>query len=228
VSVADAAKDAFYRVCRYPSAASMCALTGARHFNVPDVRALQGGMLLASNHQSFLDPVLVGMSMPRPLNFLARQSLFRVPGFSALIRALGAHPLRRGRMDAAAIRTMLRLLRGGRWVLVFPEGTRTRDGSLGSFRPGSAELASRAGVPVLPVCIEGAHRAWPRHSALPRPARVAVAYGKPIQPRGRDGGPIMEEVVDQIGAMRRFLRDYCLPAGRNDRPAAWQPRHKAE
>jgi 1-acyl-sn-glycerol-3-phosphate acyltransferase len=222
-------QEAFYRVCRHPCVAGLSALTGVRHFNVPDTSEPEGGMLLVSNHQSFLDPVLVGMSMPRPLHFLARQSLFRSPGFRELIRALGAHPLQRGRMDPAAIRTVLRLLRGGRWLLVFPEGTRTRDGSLGRFRPGSAELAARAGVPVLPVCIEGAHRAWPRHQPLPRPARVAVAYGDPLYPRGRSGEQVMEEAVDQIGAMRGFLQGYCLPWGRRDRPPAmWQPTHGEE
>lgn len=220
---ADMLQEAFYRVCRYPCVAALSTLTGVRHFNVPDTGDPEGGMLLVSNHQSFLDPVLVGMSMPRPMDFLARRSLFRAPGFRELIRALGAHPLRRGRMDPAAMRSMLRLLRGGRWVLVFPEGTRTRDGSLGRFRPGSAELASRARVPVLPVCIEGADRAWPRHQALPRPARVAVAYGQPVWPGGLSGEQVMGRVVDQIGVMRRFLRGYCLHGVRHHRPPArWQ------
>ena len=205
----DMLKEAFYRACRYPSANAMCALTGVRHFNVPDISAPEGGMLLVSNHQSFLDPVLVGMAMPRPLNFLARESLFRFPGFRELIRALGAHPLQRGRMDPAAIRTVLRLLRGGQWLLVFPEGTRTRDGSLGRFRPGSAELAARAEVPVLPVCIQGAHRAWPRHQPLPQPARVAVAYGDIIQSRDRTGREIMDRAVRQIRRMKGRLQHYC-------------------
>ncbi len=106
------------------------------------------------------------------------------------------------------MRTMLRLLRGGRWLLVFPEGTRTRDGSLGRFRSGSAELAIRAGVPILPVCIQGAHRAWPRHQALPRPARVAVAYGHPIPAGGREGHELMDEVAGRIGRMHRRLGRY--------------------
>lgn len=201
-------QEAFYRTCRHFCVGAMSALTGVRHFNVPDTGDPADGMLLVSNHQSFLDPVLVGMSMPRPLHFLARQSLFRFPGFRELIRALGAHPLQRGRMDPAAIRTVLRLLRGGRWLLVFPEGTRTRDGSLGRFRPGSAELAARAGVPVLPVCIQGADRAWPRHQPLPRPARVAVAYGEPIPPEGRDGDRLMQLATRQIEQMHSQLNRY--------------------
>jgi len=208
LAVGDTLQQLFYRACRHPCVSAMSVLTGVRHFNVPDVSAIEGGMLLVSNHQSFLDPVLVGMAMPQPLDFLARQSLFRFPGFRALIRGLGAHPLQRGRMDPAAMRTMLRLLRGGRWLLVFPEGTRTRDGTLGEFRPGSAELATRAEVPILPVCIQGAHRAWPRHQPLPRPARVAVAYGNPIPPEGRKGEELMDEAVGRIARLHRWLERY--------------------
>jgi 1-acyl-sn-glycerol-3-phosphate acyltransferase len=187
----------------------MSALTGVRHFNVPDLDRVEGSLLLASNHQSFLDPVLVGMALPRPLNFAARSTLFTNPAFGTLIRALGAHPLQRDRVDPRGIRTLLRLLRDGRRLLVFPEGTRTRDGALNPFRPGTGVLAVRTGTPVLPVCIEGAQRAWPRHRLLPRPARVAVAFGEIIHPDGRTGEELMKEVEASVYNMQRYLRDYC-------------------
>jgi len=199
------ARYAFYSVCRCISAPAMMVLTGVRHFDVPEIR---GGLLIASNHQSYLDPVLVGMALERPIHYLARRELFRVPGFGTLIKALGAHPVKRGHADAGALRTAMDLLRRGEALLVFPEGTRTRDGQLGEFRPGVGALAVRCGVPVLPVCIEGAYRCWPRSRLLPRPARVAVAYGEIIETKDRDGREVTEAIAEHIGRLHRFLRDH--------------------
>ncbi|NIN09813.1 MAG: 1-acyl-sn-glycerol-3-phosphate acyltransferase, partial [Gemmatimonadales bacterium] len=95
--------------------------------------------------------VLVGVAWPEPICYLARRSLFRIRGLALLMRALGGHPISRGTVDVAGMRTALRLLRRGKTVLVFPEGTRTRDGSLGRFRSGAAALARRCGVPIVPA-----------------------------------------------------------------------------
>jgi 1-acyl-sn-glycerol-3-phosphate acyltransferase len=190
----------------------MMLYTGVRHFNVPDLRG-RGGLLLASNHQSFFDPVLVGMALPEPICYLARSGLFETPGFGALIRALGAHPIARGRADARALKTVLRLLAEGEAVLMFPEGTRTRDGSLGRFKPGVAAIAIRAGVPVLPVCVAGVYRCWPRTRALPRPGRTAVAYGEPVPPEGASAQGMTDEVRRRVTAMQERLRAYLARTG---------------
>ena len=152
-----------------------------RHFHVPDLRRMAGGMLIASNHESFFDPVLVGMGLPEPIFYLARRSLFRIPVFGQVIRVVGARPVSRGAVDGQALRLMLKLLRGGQRLLMFPEGTRSRDGSLGPFKKGVAAVAVRCGVPVLPVAVAGAREAWPRTSVLPRPGRR--------RPRRRAGTP---------------------------------------
>ena len=200
-------QNALYLVCRELSASATMALTSVRHFNVPDLSAL-GGVVIAGNHQSYLDPVLIGGPIERRVHFLARSTLFEAPGFGPLIRLVGAHPVRRGEVDRAALRTMMSLLRSGEALVVFPEGTRTPDGSLGVFRPGVASISARCGVPVLPVCIEGAFRCWPRGAALPRPARVAVAFGEPLWPQGRDGRGVTRAMVEQIEGMQKFLCDY--------------------
>jgi len=184
------------------------ALTGVRHFNVPNVRRMHGGMLFVSNHQSFLDPVLVGMALNEPLCYLARRTLFDVPVLGTLIRALDTYPVARGQVDPAALKMMLKLLRRGERLLMFPEGTRTRDGALGVFRSGAAAIAVRTGVPVLPVCIEGAYRCWPRTRALPLPARVAVKYGRPIASQGMSAEELTDLVRSRILEMRGFLRRY--------------------
>lgn len=206
------ARHAFYRFCRHLCIGSLTLFTAVRHFNVPPVSELRRGLLIASNHQSFLDPVLIGMAWPYPIDYMARSSLFKPPGFGGLIRALGAHPVQRGRVDRSGLRTILRVLREGRPLLMFPEGTRTRDGSLGRFRSGVGALAVRCGVPVLPACIEGAFESWPRQRALPRPGRIAVAYGSFIEPDGLDEPEVTARMQDQISGLQTKLREYLATA----------------
>lgn len=142
----------------------------------------RGGVVVASNHQSFLDPPLVGVAVARPLHYLARRSLF-VPGFGRLLRALNAFPVERGEADLRAIRQAIRLVRDGAALALFPEGTRTADGQVHAFKPGFALVAARGGVPIVPVAVHGAFEAWPRTRLLPVPGRcVSVAYGEPMPP----------------------------------------------
>jgi 1-acyl-sn-glycerol-3-phosphate acyltransferase len=183
-------------------------LTGVRHFNVPDIGRRRGGLLIASNHQSFLDPMLVGMALPGPICYLARRSLFRTPGFGALLRAVGVHPVRRGAVDAGALKAVLRMLRRGGTVVMFPEGTRSRDGTLGRFKTGAAAIALRCGVPLLPVCVEGAYECWPRTRLLPRPGRVAVAFGKELAPGDGTADELTRRLRAEIEELRASLRRY--------------------
>ena len=199
------ARGLLYSLCHLASGSVASCLTGVRHFDVPDMERL-GAVLLAGNHQSFLDPVLVGMALSEPVHYLARSGLFRVPGFGQLIRALGAHPVRRGMPDAEAIRWVHQVLRDGEPLLMFPEGTRTRDGSLGRFRPGVGSVAVRCDVPVIPVCIHGAFESWPRTHALPRPARVAVAFGPPLRAKDGDEQDLTRRLAERVAHMQKALR----------------------
>ena len=139
----------------------------------------QGPVLLVANHSSFLDPPLVGGVAPRPLSFMAKAELFRVPLLGALIRRLNARPVRREGADAGALRTALRVLQEGGVLLMFPEGTRGPEGTLREPKPGAAMLAVMSGAAVVPVFVQGSGRAWPRGHALPRPAKVRVTFGAP-------------------------------------------------
>jgi 1-acyl-sn-glycerol-3-phosphate acyltransferase len=141
-----------------------------------------GGVLVMSNHQSNLDPVLVGLAMDRRLNYLARDTLFGFAPFRWLIRSLDAIPIDREGLGLAGLKETLRRLRRGELVLIFPEGTRTRDGSLQPLRPGFCAVARRAGVPLLPVALDGAFDAWPRSRRLPRLARIHVQFAPPLGP----------------------------------------------
>jgi 1-acyl-sn-glycerol-3-phosphate acyltransferase len=139
-----------------------------------------GPVLLVANHSSFLDPPLVGGVAPRPLSFMAKAELFRVPLLGPLISRLNARPVRREGADASALRTALRILQEGGVLLMFPEGTRGPEGMLREPKPGAAMLAVLSGAAVVPVFIQGSGRAWPRGQRLPRPAKVIVTFGKPF------------------------------------------------
>jgi len=140
----------------------------------------RGGALVVSNHQSYLDPILVALGTQRSIHPMARETLFRFPPFAMLIRSLYAFPVRRASADLGAIREAMRRLKDGAVVLMFPEGTRTRDGSIAPLQAGPITIAGRAGAAVVPVVIEGAFEAWPRTCWLPRPHQVRVAFGRPL------------------------------------------------
>lgn len=140
----------------------------------------KGGLLLVSNHASYVDPVVLGVACPRPLYFFARWGLFQNPLFGALIRALHAFPVRVGRTDKEAILESIEKLIEGKTVVLFPEGSRSWDGSLRQGHTGAGLLAVRSRVPVLPVYIQGSHEALPRGAKMIRPKKISVHFGKPL------------------------------------------------
>jgi 1-acyl-sn-glycerol-3-phosphate acyltransferase len=174
----------------------------------------RGGVLVVSNHQSYLDPVLVAVGMPRPFHPMARESLFKFLPFALLIRSVYAFPVRRASADLGAVREAMRRLKDGAVVLMFPEGTRTRDGSIAPLRAGPITIAGRAGVPVVPVVVEGAFDAWPRTCWLPRPHTVRVAFGRPLSAEEVAAGDpetlikvLWQRMQDLQAELRRLPRD---------------------
>jgi 1-acyl-sn-glycerol-3-phosphate acyltransferase len=140
-----------------------------------------GPILLLSNHQSNLDPVLVGVACPRQLRYLAKKALFFWP-LSWLIRSLGAVPIDLHGSAISGLKTMLRLLKQDEAVLVFPEGSRTPNGKLQPFKAGFCPLARRSGAAIVPVAIEGAFHSLPLRARFPRPVQIALQFGPPIMP----------------------------------------------
>jgi 1-acyl-sn-glycerol-3-phosphate acyltransferase len=144
--------------------------------NVPE----QGGVILASNHASFLDPPLVGSGLKRDINYLARESLFRFPGIGALLRSWNAVPVDRDGGGAKGLKIILDRLLAGNGIILFPEGTRTKDGQLQPARSGIGLTVIKSAAPVVPVRVFGTFEAFGRHIKFPKPRRVIVKYGKPL------------------------------------------------
>jgi 1-acyl-sn-glycerol-3-phosphate acyltransferase len=142
----------------------------------------QGGGMLLSTHQSGLDPILVGLACNRNLNFLARSTLFKNPAFSFFLKIVDSIEIDRERGGLSGLREMLSRLRSGKVVLLFPEGTRTQDGSIGVVKPGFFPIAKRSDVPLIPVAIVGAFECMPKGSKWIFPKPIAVVFGKPIPP----------------------------------------------
>jgi len=150
--------------------------------NVPK----SGGFIIGSNHQSFLDPILIGLvaGPKRQTHYMARKTLFFWP-LRWLINLYNAFPIERDKADFKALAMAEARIKAGLPVMVFPEGTRTRDGKLGRVRSGAARLSLATGAPIIPCYIYGAFRAWPRGKAFPRPIRgMVVRLGAPVYPEG--------------------------------------------
>ena len=141
---------------------------------------LQGPVILAANHASFLDPPLVGAGLPRAISYLARQNLFKYPGIGWLLRSWNAVPVDREGGGGAGLKAILNRLLAGGGIILFPEGTRSSDGQLRPPQSGIGLTVIKSKAPVVPVRVFGTHEAWGRHSKLPRPRRVVVRYGEAL------------------------------------------------
>jgi len=140
-----------------------------------------GPCLLAANHASYVDPVVLAMASPRPVRFIVDQQQYRRPLVHWIAARTGAIPVGNSSRDVGAVRRALRALRRGDVLGIFPEGGRSGDGTLKPGKPGAALLALRGDVPLVPVGIVGAYRAYPRHRLVPRPAPITVRFGTPLR-----------------------------------------------
>ena len=140
-----------------------------------------GPVILAMNHQSYLDPPLAGNACDRAIYFLARHTLLNVPILGWLLPKLNVIPVDQEGMDRSALKAVIRLLKANQGVLIFPEGARTLDGNLQPALPGVGLIIAKTLAPVVPMRIFGAHEALPRGGGRFRLARITVVVGEPIR-----------------------------------------------
>jgi 1-acyl-sn-glycerol-3-phosphate acyltransferase len=176
-----------------------------------------GGAILASNHQSLVDIPLFVAALPREVRFLAKRELGRIPLFGTAMTAAGNLFVDRGDPQDTVhlVRRATERMERRQMVVVFPEGTRSRDGTIGEFKPGAFYLARKTGVPLLPVLITGGHKALPRGSLLFRPSALSVKVLPPVT--ADDGRPLAREAMAEetrrrILSARREREDQCSGA----------------
>ncbi len=144
-------------------------------------RMIQSGpVILAANHQSYFDPPLAGNASDRPIYFLARRNLMNVPVLGWLLPKLNVIPVNQEGIDRSALKALIQVIKAGNAALVFPEGSRTMDGSLQSGLPGIGLVIAKTRAPVVPMRIFGAHEALPRGQKKMRLHPITVVVGEPI------------------------------------------------
>jgi 1-acyl-sn-glycerol-3-phosphate acyltransferase len=166
------------------------------------------GVLILSNHLSDIDPIVVQLSCPRPVHFMAKSELFPVPVLGRLMRAFGAFPVKRGEPDRQALKHTAELLKAGEAVVVFPEGQLSETGELQEIRAGVALIARlAAGVPILCVGLSGTQRIIPYGQLIPRPAfgAVDIEWG---EPHTFEKGTDPQEILAWITSQLRLLGNY--------------------
>jgi 1-acyl-sn-glycerol-3-phosphate acyltransferase len=177
--------DAVWGVGRVTIGTAVKAVAPLRVYGVDRVPR-EGGLVVASNHFSWIDPPALGAATPRTLYFMAKVEAHRVPGLGELMRSFGAFSVRRGESDREAVRTMRQIVRDGHALGLFVEGTRQRSGVPGPVQPGAAMVAINEDVPVVCAAIYGSHE-WRLGNFKP----VSVAWGRPLTfeglPRGGKG-----------------------------------------
>jgi 1-acyl-sn-glycerol-3-phosphate acyltransferase len=170
----------------------------------------EGPALLAMNHQSFLDPPFAGISCQRPIHYLARKTLFDIPVIGWILRRINVIGVDLAGSDVSALKAVIRVLRDGGCTVVFPEGTRTRDGSLQPAKPGAGFIIAKTLAPVVPMRIFGAFEAFPKGAKIPRMSPVTIVVGEPIRFEKADitGDPrivfqrLSEHVMEKIAALK--------------------------
>lgn len=164
-----------------------------------DPAQLPGAAIVAPNHVSYLDPQLVAGSWPGDLNYFAGSHLFQSLFMRWLLRHMRCHPVEKGK-ELSTIRMAIGLLKEGRKIVLFPEGTRSEDGELKPLRSGVSFLAYQSQCPIVPCYVGGSYDAWPRTRKWPRltGVRTICRFGRPILPIDEQGNRRSKETLQQL------------------------------
>ena len=166
-----------------------------------------GPLIVVANHASDFDPPLLSAAVRRPVSYMAKEELFKVPVLSQAIRLYGAYPVKRGSADRSAIREALKQLDQGWAVGIFLQGTRTPDGRVPDPKIGAALIAAKAQAPLLPVSLWGTHRIFKKGSSLPRSVPLTIRIGTPIAPPPSTDRAGLEAITTQCATEIHRLHD---------------------
>jgi len=167
----------------------------------------KGALVVVSNHASDFDPPILANSVGRPVAFMAKEELFRVPILSQAIRLYGAYPVKRGTSDRQALKYALECLEQGWAVGIFVQGTRTVDGKITDPKLGAALISAKFQAPLLPVCLWGTHQILPKGAKLPRLKPVTVRIGELISPPASSDRSSLHAKTAECTAMINALHD---------------------
>jgi 1-acyl-sn-glycerol-3-phosphate acyltransferase len=166
-----------------------------------------GGVLIVSNHQGNLDPVMLAVRLKRPLNYIAKSQLFESAWSAWLLRTLNAFPVRLGAGDVSAVKETIHRLQQGHLLNLYPEGTRTENGQIGKLRKGVALIVRRAGTPIVPAVIVGSFEAWPIHCKTFRCWPVRIKFGPPMDLAGLEPDQIIATIDGTLRSMFEKFRN---------------------
>ncbi|MCB9853666.1 MAG: 1-acyl-sn-glycerol-3-phosphate acyltransferase [Phycisphaerales bacterium] len=173
----------------------------------------EGGVLIVSNHQSVLDPILLPIRLNRPFNYIAKSELFRNRMFAWFLRwVFNAFPVHQGHSDVKAVKETIRRLQAGHVMNIYPEGARTEDGEIGPLQSGVALIVERAQVAVVPAVIVGAFEVWPIHKRFFRRGPIRIRFGPPLYLAGLDREEILATIDRTLRSMFAALRAECSPS----------------
>ncbi|MCM8777584.1 MAG: 1-acyl-sn-glycerol-3-phosphate acyltransferase [Candidatus Omnitrophica bacterium] len=167
-----------------------------------NIKDIGKSCIIASNHQSYLDPLILGIVFPRKLRYFSKRDMFSIPILSFLIRHLGAIPIDRDEMSSMTMRQGIKIIREGNWLVIFPEGTRSRTMELLEPKEGIGFLHYKTGAPVIPVYISGAGKALPVDAKCIRITKIKVYIGKKIEINSKDYKYIARNVMDAIRELK--------------------------
>ncbi|MGH7360117.1 MAG: lysophospholipid acyltransferase family protein [Candidatus Methylomirabilales bacterium] len=196
----------------------LCRLEVAGREHVPE----RGAVILAANHVSNVDPVVVGCAIRRKLHYMAKEELFRNPVFGWFLRRIQLFPISRSQADPSAFKRSLALLRKGEALLIFPEGTRGDGRHLLPGKAGAGMLALRSGSPVVPIYLEGTAAVMPRGARLPSPGAIRVWIGPPLVSRetAREGrefySALSQEIMEAIARLRAGAQQSLIHGAPSD------------
>jgi 1-acyl-sn-glycerol-3-phosphate acyltransferase len=202
-----------------PTIGSLVKLTARLKVYGRERVPLEGGLVIAANHFSWLDPPALGAACPRTIYYMAKVEAHRAPGLGAFIRAFGCFPVRRGESDREAVRTMREVVRNGLALGLFAEGTRQLAGVPGVVQPGAAMVALQEDVPIIPVAVHGS-QTWKPGNFHP----VSIAWGEPLSFTGLPkGGKGYKEASAVVQAEIRRLWDFLVEMHALGRPDGTPP-----